>query len=189
MTPEQLADQLAQLFDGAALQVDPNVWQVQKSDYRLLVLLSDEQSWLRLLMTIAPAAEALPFMTQLMEANFDQTLETRYAISQDLLWGVWQHSMAGLTVEDFINAVQQLQVLNQQGLDQSFNQLVEQQIRLIIYASKQQGQSMAATMQTLERFYEEGVMGEMADSPAARQEVLGAWRRQLERLWDEELDN
>lgn len=41
-------------------------------------------------------------------------------------------------------------------------------------------------MQTLERFYAEGVMGEIDDTPEGREQVLTAWRRQLERLWIDE---
>ncbi len=40
-------------------------------------------------------------------------------------------------------------------------------------------------MQSLERFYAEGMMGEINQTPEAREEVLTAWRRQLERLWNE----
>ncbi|MEH1778746.1 MAG: hypothetical protein V7L26_06455 [Nostoc sp.] len=51
--------------------------------------------------------------------------------------------------------------------------------------TKQQGQSLQATMQTLERFYAEGMMGEIDSSAKGREEVLTAWRHQLERLWNE----
>jgi hypothetical protein len=71
-------------------------------------------------------------------------------------------------------------------LDASFNQFVEQQVRTIIRAAKQQGQSMAATMQILERFYAEGVMGDLEDDAAVRQATLDAWQRQLTRLWEEQ---
>ncbi len=186
MTPAQLSTQLTQLFGTALVQVAPDVWQVEAPDFRLLALLSADQSWLRVLISIAPESAALPFLEQLLAANFDQTLETRYALSQEVLWGVYQHSMAGLAVEDLTNAIQQLLVLNQQGLDGIFNQFVEQQVRQIIRAAKQEGQTMAATMQTLERFYEEGLMGEMDGDATLRQETLQAWRQQLERLWDTE---
>jgi hypothetical protein len=40
-------------------------------------------------------------------------------------------------------------------------------------------------MQTLSRFYEEGVMGDVADSSDERSVSLEAWRYQMEKLWDE----
>ncbi len=52
-------------------------------------------------------------------------------------------------------------------------------------AAKQQGQSLQATMQTLERFYAEGLLGEIEQTSEAQAEVIAAWQRQLERLWNE----
>jgi hypothetical protein len=186
MTPQEIANELNALFSGAVQQTSPETWQIETDSMRLLVLLSEDQSWLRLLATIAPADEAAPFLPQLMEANFDETQETRYALFQGLLWGVFQHSCEGLTQSDFQSAIARLVALQQQGLSESFNQLAEAQIRQIIRAAKQQGQSLEATMQTLDRLYEEGVMGDLESGGAARSQVLGAWRYQLERLWHED---
>ncbi len=66
-----------------------------------------------------------------------------------------------------------------------FNQLVESRIRQIIEAAKQQGQSLEATLQNLDRFYEEGILGDLEQGADSREQVLAAWRRQLERLWPE----
>jgi hypothetical protein len=71
-------------------------------------------------------------------------------------------------------------------LDGCFNQLVEKRIRQIIQVSKQQGLSLESTMQTLERFYQEGLMGDLSASADERNVVLAAWRRRLEELWQEE---
>lgn len=186
MTPQEIGDELRELFGAGLQQTSAETWQVETNEMRLLVLLSEDQSWLRLLVTIAPAQEATAFLPQLMEANFDETQETRYALFQGLLWGVFQHSSEGLTRSDFRSAVARLLALQQQGLSASFNQLAEVQIRQIIRAAKQQGQSLEATMQTLDRLYEEGVMGDIDSTGAARSEVLEAWRYQLERLWNDE---
>ncbi len=182
MTIEEITTLLEQLFAGSVEQAD-GTWQVELPDLRLLVLLSDDRSWLRILVPIAAAQSALPFLEQLMAANFDYTLETRYALHQDVLWGVFQHSLAGLTKDDFTTAIARLTLLRQQGLDDCFNDLVEQRIRQIILAAKQQGQSLETTLQTLDRFYQEGLMGDMALGSQSREETLAAWRYQLERLW------
>lgn len=185
MTPDDISTLLKQLFPQTVAALAPGSWQVETSDFRLLVLLSDDQSWLRVLVPIAPLQDAQPFLSQLLEANFDTTQETRYALHQAVLWGVFQHSRAGLTSEDLTAAIQRLLVLRQAGLDDCFNQLIENRVRQIIRAAKQQGQSLETTLQTLDRFYEEGLMGEMSASPEARQETLAAWKWQLERLWEE----
>ncbi|WP_088893748.1 hypothetical protein [Leptolyngbya ohadii] len=186
MTPQKIGEELNEMFGSAVQQTSPETWQVETNEARLLVLLSEDLSWLRLLVTIAPADEATAFLPQLMEANFDETQETRYALFQGVLWGVFQHGSEGLTRADFRSAIARLFVLQQQGLSDTFNRLAEQQIRQIIRAAKQQGQTLEATMQTLDRLYEEGVMGDIDLSGAGRSQVLDAWRYQLERLWNEE---
>lgn len=173
------------MFGETAQLLAPGSWQVETPDFRLLVLLSDDESWLRMLIPIAPLQEAQPFLEQLLEANFDQTQEVRYGIQQNVLWGIFQHSLAGLSLPDFKAASQKLIALRQQGLDACFGSLIESRIRQIIRAAKRQGQSLEATLQTLERFYQEGLMGDMNAGTEAREETLAAWRYQLERLWDE----
>lgn len=185
MIPEEITGVLKQLF-GEAVQVkQPDAWQVEMDNLRLLVLLSEDQSWLRSLVTIASLPEALPFLQQLLEANFDETQETRYAVFQDALWGVFQHNCHTLTPEDFRSALARLTQLQEQGLGTIFSQLAETQIQQIVHIAKQQGQSLEATLQTLDRLYEEGVMGDIDSGPEVREQTLRAWRYQLERLWEE----
>lgn len=186
MKPEEIADKLTELFGAAAVQImEPGAWQVETPQLRLLVLLSENQLWLRILVPIAPAQDAQPFLEQLLEANFDDTQETRYALNQNVLWGVFQHSRETLNPDDFSAAVARLVSLRQQGLTSSFDQLAEGRVRQIIQAAKQQGQSLEATLQTLDRFYREGLMGDLEQTAQSREQVLAAWRRRLESLWYE----
>src|ERR671932_165256 len=158
MKPEEITDKLTELFGAAAVQTtQPGAWQVETPQLRLLVLLSEDQSWLRILIPIAPALEAQPFFEQLLEANFDDTQETRYALNQNVLWGVFQHNCETLTPEDLKAAIARLVFLHQQSLTSSFDRLVESRIGQIIRAAKRQGQSLEATLQTLQRFYREGL--------------------------------
>jgi len=186
MKPQEITDKLIELFGAAAVGItQPDTWQVETPQVQLLVLLSQDRSWLRILSAIAPAPAAQPFIEQLLEANFDDTQETRYALNQNVLWGVFQHNCESLTSEDFSAAVARLVFLHQQGLTSSFGQLVEERIRQIIKAAKQQGQSLEATLQTLDRFYREGLLGDLEQGAESREQVLAAWQRQLERLWSE----
>lgn len=184
MTNAEITALLTQLFGDAAQVVSELAWQVEAGPSRLLVLLSEDGSWLRALISIAPAKDAEPYLMQLLEANFDATQETRYALYEQVLWGVFQHERETLTPEDFERAIARLVHLQEKGLDDSFSQLAETQIKQIITAAKQQGQSLNDTLQTLERFYEEGVMGDLSQDAGQRQSVLAAWRYQLERLWN-----
>jgi hypothetical protein len=186
MTPEEIAGTLTELFgtsDVAAIA--PGSWQIDTSTFRLLVLLSEDNTWLRVLLPIVPVQEAQPFLGQFLEANFDETQEVRYALYEGVIYGVFQHNSSTLAGADLSNAINRLVSLYQAGLDNVFNRLIESRIRQIIQAAKQQGQSLQATMQSLERFYAEGLMGEINQTSETRQEVLAAWRRQLENLWNE----
>ena len=170
---------------GASVKTNsPDAWQVETPEFRLLVLLSADQSWLRLLIPIAPAQTVQSFLSQILEANFDLTQEARYALHQEVLWGVFLYDLATLTEERLAAAISRLLAMKQEGIDPFFNALVEKQIRQIIHAAKLQGQSLQETMQTLDRFYSEGIMGDMGGGEYQGQ-VLEAWRRQLERLWPE----
>jgi hypothetical protein len=185
MISQELPNTLAAIFGDAVQTLAPGSYQVETAGFRMLVLLSEEQDWLRVLMPIAPVAEAMPFMEELLEANFDRTLETRYAIHQDLLWGIFQHSLDGLTSDDLTLAIHRVVELHQQGVDDVFSRFAEKRVREIIRAAKQQGQSLEATLQTLDRFYEEGVLGDIADPSDDREETMKSWHNQLARLWDE----
>jgi len=186
MKPEEITPTLNQLLGSANVTVlPPTSWQVETSRFNLLVLLSEDESWLRLLIPIVTAQEAQPFMEQLLAANFDLTQETRYALHQNALWGVFHHNLASLTISDFSDAVARLIALRKAGLSQPFDQLVEERVRQIIQAAKLQGQSLEATLQNLDRFYQEGLMGNLDQGEESREAVLAAWRRQLERLWPE----
>lgn len=186
MIPKEIADTLTELFGASSVNaIAPGSWQIEAPTFRLLVMLSDDETWLRVLIPIVPLQEAQPFLEQFLEANFDDTQEVRYALHQNVIWGVFQHNRDSLGAEDFQEAIARLISLYEAGLDNVFNRLVENRVRQIVVAAKQQGQSLQATMQSLERFYAEGLMGEIDQSSEAREEVLAAWRRQLERLWNE----
>jgi hypothetical protein len=185
MKPEEITSVLTKLYGAALQELEPGAWQVETGEFRLLVLLSGDRSWLRLLLPIAPAQEALPFAEQLLAANFDDTQETRYAVHQNVLWGVFQHRLDSLTPNDLEAAAQNLVSLHEQGLSKPFNDFVSIRVSQIIQMAKRQGQSLEATMQQLNHFYQEGLMGDLEQDPAARDQVLAAWKRQLERLWPE----
>jgi len=176
---------LVDLFGDAVAVMSDDAFQVEQPEFRLLVLLSADKSWLRLLLPIGPEEEARSFATQLLTANFDDTQLVRYALHQQVLWGVFHHRFETLVEEDLRAAISQLLELNRQGLSGFFSSMIEVQIRQIIAAAKAQGQTLAATLQTLERFYAEGMLGGLDQTAKERGSTLEAWRYQLNRLWDE----
>jgi len=186
MTLEEIAGTLRELFSAEVVKsIAPGSWQVETADFRLLVLLSDDNTWLRVLLPIMPLQEAAAFLAQFLEANFDDTQETRYAVYDGVVWGVFQHNSGTLTNADLANAIARLVLLYKAGVNDVFNNLVETRIREIIQAAKEHGQSLEASMQNLDRFYAEGLLGDIDQNSQEREQVLAAWRRQLESLWGE----
>ncbi|NEP46355.1 MAG: hypothetical protein F6K35_47030 [Okeania sp. SIO2H7] len=185
MIPEEITPILKNLFGEAVKTPSVDVWEVETNQFRLLVLLSENKNWLRLLIPIAPLADVRSFLEEILEANFDRTQETRYAVYQNVLWGVFQSNFLTIASEDFTTAIQRLIALKEEGIESFFQALIERQIVQIIKAAKMQGQTLEATMQNLERFYAEGLMGEIDMKPEIREKTLAAWRFQLERLWSE----
>ncbi|MGB3293795.1 MAG: hypothetical protein WBB01_12480 [Phormidesmis sp.] len=182
MTLDDITAALNSRFgDGACQYVPPDAWQVDADGLRLLAI--SPGSWIKLMTPIMPIAEAQPFIQQMMEANFDQTQEARYAFHQDVVWAVFQYDLAALERPQFDSAVDRLLALNQDGAGVFFSRMVEAQVRQIIVASKRQGKSLEDTLKTLDRFYAEGMMGEMGDRSGYQEQALEAWRRQLSRLW------
>ena len=92
---------LERLFSPEDINHDAEeAWQIKNSQIHLLVILSEDRSWLRLLSPIAAASEAMSLLPQLLEDNFDATQEVRYALNQNVLWGVYHHRLESLTSED-----------------------------------------------------------------------------------------
>lgn len=174
---------LASLYESGIQAIEPGLWQVETPTHRLLVLLSEDQSWLRMMIPVASAAEAEPFWKELLERNFDDTGEVRYGVHQDALWAIFQHSLSSLTSEDFLAAIAQLTNLQERGLNDCFDKFADDQVVLIIQAAKQQNMTLDMTVKNLDRFYQEGVLGDLDTSPEIRAATLEAWRNRLQRLW------
>ncbi|MBE9060807.1 hypothetical protein [cf. Phormidesmis sp. LEGE 11477] len=180
MTPDDLTAALTDRFGEAAQHTPPDAWQVETDKMRLIAIASSPL--LKLMTPIMPIAEAQSFVTQMLEANFDQTQAARYAFHQNVVWGVSQFDFETLTLPVLKRAIDQLTDMKSQGAEVFFSRLMESQITQIITAAKLQGQSLEDTIKTLDRFYSEGIMGDMGEQ-AYQEKAMTAWRSQLERLW------
>ncbi|NER00382.1 MAG: hypothetical protein F6K30_27410, partial [Cyanothece sp. SIO2G6] len=136
MNISTMATALERLFGDAVKSQGQDGWVIQNPDGQLLLLLSADQSWLRGMVAIAPIQEAQPYLQELLAANFDDTQETRYALANDVLWGIFQHNFASLTEMDLEGAIARLIHLRQMGLQDCFQNMTERQVRQIIWASK-----------------------------------------------------
>jgi Tir chaperone protein (CesT) family len=182
----QIPSTLQAKFGESFQAIGDECYEVNTNEFKLLFILSDHLSWLRILTPITTAANADTFLRELLTANFDDTLENRYALHQDVLWGVFQHRLESLDPEDFSVAIERLINLKKSGVNPAFTQFVTQKVREIVRVAKLRGDTLQQTMQTLDRFYAEGMMGDLEEGVAARESMMSAWRYQLTRLWDEE---
>jgi hypothetical protein len=182
----QIQSILQAKFGKSFQAIGDECYEVNTDEFKLLFILSDRLSWLRILTPITTAANANTFLQELLTANFDDTLENRYAFHDDVLWGVFQHRLESLDPEDFSVAIERLINLKKAGVNPAFTQFVTQKVREIVQVAKLRGNTLQQTMQTLDRFYEEGMMGDLEEGAATRQSMMEAWRYQLTRLWDAE---
>lgn len=171
--------------DAQVTHPSETAWQVELSQGRLLAIVSADLSTLRILLPLAPQSEAQPYLEALLEMNFDATQSVRFALHQNVLWSVFFHRLDTLTPGDLQVSLEQGQQLAQTWLRDVFMQATEKQMRQIIQAAKQQGQSLEATLQNIGRFYQEGVLGDLEQTTQERESVMAAWQKRLTQLWDE----
>lgn len=185
MTPEQVDSCLQTLFqNGQVTHPSEDTWQVEIEQVRVLVILSPDLQWLRLLVPVVPQPEAEPFLGELLELNFDHTQHLSYALYQNVLWITFRHAMVTLIERDFKLAIARALELHQEGLNHCFELFTSRKTEEIAIAAKRQGQTLESTLQNLTRLYQEGVMGGLGQTEEERDRFLAAWKGKLEQVWD-----
>ncbi len=98
-------------LDGDAERTGNN-WQLTIEERVMLVVTDVSAGRMRIITPIA-AAEGLPAeaLERLMQANFDTTLDARYAVGQGLVWGTFIHPLDSLTTRDFASGLLQTHTL------------------------------------------------------------------------------
>ncbi|MGB0562241.1 MAG: hypothetical protein ACPGVO_10605 [Spirulinaceae cyanobacterium] len=183
----QIYPLLVDLFPQATVTQPSEVtWQVELPQTRLLAIASEDLAWLRVLLPLAPQGEAQTYLEALLEANFDAHQRVHYALHQDVLWAVACQRLGTLTPADLAATLEQAQQCQQTWLRDAFLYTTEKQLRQIIQAAKQQGQSLEATLQNVNRFYEEGILGGLEQTAEERESVMAAWKTRLTQLWETE---
>lgn len=106
MTAERLGE-LVLRIDSEAQQNGP-AWQFVVDGFETILVYDVDADRMRV-MTPINDADALPAeeLVRLMQANFDSALDARYAIANDILWGVFIHPLSSLTDSEFLLGVGQ----------------------------------------------------------------------------------
>ncbi len=95
--------------------LEPNVkggngqWQVVRDGVPVMILTDESHNRMRV---IAPAAELKEvhqqILMRMMEANFARALDTRYAVSQGIVWAASIHPLDSLRERDLISGLRQV---------------------------------------------------------------------------------
>ncbi|MEM8642482.1 MAG: hypothetical protein AAGG51_27235 [Cyanobacteria bacterium P01_G01_bin.54] len=196
MELSQIYPLLLDLFPQATVTQPSDVtWQVELPQARLLAIASsraqgaiaaEELTWLRILLPLAPQSEAQDYLEALLEANFETQQRVHYALHQGVLWAVAGQPLNTLTPADLTAAIEQARQCQETWLRDAFLYTTEKQIRQIIQVAKQQGQSLEATLQNIGRFYAEGILGGLEQTPEERESTMAAWQARLTQLWETE---
>ena len=106
MTAERLGELVLRIDSEA--QQSGSAWQFMVDGFETVLVYDIDADRMRVMIPINDA-DALPpeELVRLMQANFDSALDARYAIANDLLWGVFIHPLSALTDMEFLLGVGQ----------------------------------------------------------------------------------
>lgn len=115
--PSEAANAALTMIDAALKKVDDSIaregngWQFQLGERIVIVVTDPLAERMRIISPIAAAEQLTPELVErLMQANYDSALDARYAIAQNLLWGVFIHELTSLNEKEFLSGL--LQVVN-----------------------------------------------------------------------------
>lgn len=88
-----------------------NAWQFAFKDRPFMVVFDEKADRMRMFTPIGPESLLNPdLMRRMLQANFDSALDARYAVANEMIWGVFIHPLSPLDSDQFASAV--IQVLN-----------------------------------------------------------------------------
>lgn len=107
MTVARIA-RLIEAIDPEAEEMDGRAWQLKVED-RIAIVVTDAAADRMRIMTPVAKADHLgeAMLKRLMQANYDTALDARYALAQDILWGVFIHPLSSLDDDLFLSGLGQ----------------------------------------------------------------------------------
>jgi hypothetical protein len=101
---EHVLEQHSQVIDAG-----DGRWLVEFAGRRMLVVTDDEQDRMRIMAIVVPYDQLQPRdFRVLLAANFDRTLDARYATAGGYLWAVYLHPLAELTGDQVAEGLRQV---------------------------------------------------------------------------------
>ncbi|MFK7888381.1 MAG: type III secretion system chaperone [Gammaproteobacteria bacterium] len=106
MTADRLATILLRVDKKA--RIEDNVIEFEIQQYPVVMVFDETADRMRLMSPVGKIEDMDEAeMLRLMQANFDSALDARYAVANDILWGLFVHPLSTLTEEEFLVAIGQ----------------------------------------------------------------------------------
>lgn len=106
MTVERLGE-IIQSLDNT-VQKNGNSFQINIQDVPVLIITDPRNDRMRVLVPIRAVKDMTPDeMLRVMQANFDTSLDARYAIARNKLWATYIHPLSFLKKDQFISGLGQ----------------------------------------------------------------------------------
>ncbi|MEM9326440.1 MAG: hypothetical protein AAGA85_12315 [Bacteroidota bacterium] len=98
--------------EASDVQGELGNWQFQIRERPMMILTDVNANRMRIMTPIIEEGELKKDQYKIMlEANFDRALDAKYAIYSEVVWSVFTHPLAELTVEQFKSAMGQVATL------------------------------------------------------------------------------
>lgn len=108
----RLADVLAENCAIVDADGEANRWLVEFGGYRMLVVTDEAADRMRIMAIVASYDDLrVRDFRVLLAANFDRTLDARYATAGGYLWAVYLHPLAELTADQVAEGLRQVAAL------------------------------------------------------------------------------
>jgi hypothetical protein len=112
MDNERLGEVLAENCQIVDADAAANRWLVEYAGYRMLVVTDEAADRMRIMASIADYDELrVRDLRVLLAANFDRTLDARYASAGGFLWAVFLHPLAELSQDQVAEGLRQVAAL------------------------------------------------------------------------------
>lgn len=86
----------------------PGLWQLRVADVSVRVITDPENDRMRIMLPIRKTEDiSRDELYRISQANFDTTLDARYAIAKGVLWSTFVHPLSSLTDQDFLSGLGQ----------------------------------------------------------------------------------
>jgi len=86
----------------------PGAWQIRISNVPVQIITDTNADRMRIIAPVRKAEELSPQeMFRILQANYDTTLDARYAVGRGILWSTFVHPLSTLTDRDFVSGLGQ----------------------------------------------------------------------------------